>query len=89
MSDVKIFNSAAEALACQVECNIATLEHMRRVKRSSKADIRRAENIVRTGLRNCRLYVTPEDAHRARAHRVEEWMRGERTETGERPEEAA
>lgn len=84
-----IFNNAAEAFAYQVDCDISTLEWYRIVKKFSKADIRRQESIVRIGLANCKRYVRPEDAHRARAYRVESWLGGERNETGERPEEAA
>lgn len=82
----KLLYSAAEALAYMVDCEIATLEWYRVIKKFSQADIRRQEGIVRTGLVNCRAYVRPEDAHGARAHRVEEWLRGERSETGEREE---
>lgn len=83
MTEAKIFSSAAEALAYQLDCDIATLEWYRFVKKFSQADIRRQAAIVRTGLANCRLYVTEDQARAARAHRVVEWLRGERNETGE------
>lgn len=86
MSSVKILNSAAEALAYAVECQIATLEWAGMLKKTSKSELERHKDITRTGLRNCKSHITVEDAHRARAYRVEEFLLGERDEIGEKIE---
>jgi len=77
--------NVAEALIYAVECDIATLEGYRFIKKFSKADIRRAEDIVRTGLANCKRFTTIEDAEAVKASRVTAWFRGETNETGEKP----
>ncbi len=86
MSGPKILSNAAEALACMVECQIATLEWAAMLKKTSKSELERHKDIAQTGLINCKLHITIEDAHRARAYRVEEFLRGERNEIGEKIE---
>jgi len=72
MSDLpRIFNSPEEALCYMVECTMATLEHLKSVKSSSKSEIRRHEAIVESGLRNCEVFKLKEAAHKARCGRVE------------------
>jgi hypothetical protein len=72
MSDLpKIFNNPGEALCWMVEVTMATLEHLKGVKSSSKSEIRRHESIVETGIRNCEIHKLKEAAHKARCFRVE------------------
>lgn len=81
---MKIFNSVFQALAYLVECEIATLDMLRERSRSSKSDIRRQESIVQTGLQNCKLFVTPEEARKVSAFRVEDFLLGKRNDHGEK-----
>lgn len=81
---MKLFHNANQALAYLVECEIATLQMIRERSRSSKSDLRRQESIVQSGLQNCKLFVSPEDARRATANRVEEFLLGKRNDLGER-----
>lgn len=81
-----IFYNAAQALAHAVECQMATLEYLRGLARPPKHELRRYESIVRDGLANCRVHVSEEDAKRARAGRVLDFLAGERDEVGRRVE---
>lgn len=55
-----------------VECTMATLEHLKSVKKTSKSEIRRHEAIIESGLRNIEVHkVGKEAAHKARCGRVE------------------
>jgi len=64
MSEVKTFmGGAGEALCWMVECTMASLEHAKHRKSTSK--------IVATGLHNCRILKLKEVAHGALCHRVE------------------
>lgn len=80
----RFFNSPAEALAYAVECQMATLGHLRGLQRPSKSELRRCESIVRTGLANCRLHVSRQVAMKAGAGRVVEFLDGERDDVGRR-----
>jgi len=73
----KEFPSAGEALCYMVECTMATAEHMKSLKRASKHEIRRLENIIATGLHNCRIFKLADVAHASRCHRVERAIRDE------------
>ena len=67
----RIFNSPNEALCYMVECTMATLEGLRSVKKTSKYEISRHEQLVEIGLRNCEVFKLRDAAHTARCSRVE------------------
>ena len=70
MSDHRTFHNADEALCYMVEVTMATLEVLKLRKSSSKADIRRHEAIVETGLRYCISVGLAETAEKTRCFRV-------------------
>jgi len=70
--------SAEEALCYMVECELATLEWIRMIKRTSKSDIARHTSLATTGVNACKLYVQHRHAEKAGAHRLLKIMKGER-----------
>jgi hypothetical protein len=64
------FPDAGAALCYMVECTMATLEHQRDIKRTSKSEIARLERIVAQGLHSCRKFDLAETAAFSRCPRV-------------------
>lgn len=67
----RAFYTAAEALCWMVECEMATVEGLKGLKRTSKKGLDRHESIVATGLAACVKFDLKEAAHKARCSRVE------------------
>jgi hypothetical protein len=70
VKEIKTFRNPGQALAYMVECTMASLEHMREVKRTAKYEIERHESIVAIGMQAISMHVNHADVHSARCHRV-------------------
>jgi hypothetical protein len=65
-----ICRTIQEAFAYYTECQLATVEKLRSVKKTAQSELRRQQNIADGMVAYCRSWVTVADAERATAVRL-------------------
>lgn len=70
--------TAEEALCYMVECELATLEWIRSLKRTPRYDVKRHTGIASAGIEAIRLFADTNTAARVGAGRVVRILNGER-----------